>query len=141
MATCEVCGNDYDQAMTIEKGGSSHVFDSFECAIHALDDDFEVIPMPGHTPGSTAYLWQSGEHRFLFTADTIVLRDGDWRAAVLPTSDRAAYLESLALLRELDFDVLVPWIAAGPYSAMTDGADARRRIDAIIDRERRGAGA
>jgi hypothetical protein len=36
MATCEVCGNDYDDAITIEKGGSSHVFDSFECAIHAL---------------------------------------------------------------------------------------------------------
>jgi len=36
MATCEVCGNDYDDAMTIEKGGASHVFDSFECAIHAL---------------------------------------------------------------------------------------------------------
>ena len=36
MATCEVCGNDYDEAITIEKGGSSHVFDSFECAIHAI---------------------------------------------------------------------------------------------------------
>lgn len=36
MATCEVCGNDYDDSMTIEKGGESHVFDSFECAIHAL---------------------------------------------------------------------------------------------------------
>jgi hypothetical protein len=36
MATCEVCGNDYDRAMTIEKEGASHVFDSFECAIHAL---------------------------------------------------------------------------------------------------------
>jgi hypothetical protein len=36
MATCEVCGNDYDKAMTIEKEGTSHVFDSFECAIHAI---------------------------------------------------------------------------------------------------------
>jgi hypothetical protein len=36
MATCEVCGNDYESAMTIEKDGASHVFDSFECAIHAL---------------------------------------------------------------------------------------------------------
>jgi hypothetical protein len=36
MATCEVCGNEYDHPMTIEKDGSSHVFDSFECAIHAL---------------------------------------------------------------------------------------------------------
>ena len=36
MATCDVCGNDYADAMTIEKGGESRVFDSFECAIHAL---------------------------------------------------------------------------------------------------------
>jgi len=36
MATCEVCGNDYDGAFTIEKDGASHIFDSFECAIHAL---------------------------------------------------------------------------------------------------------
>ena len=36
MATCEVCGNDYDDAFTIEKHGARHVFDSFECAIHAL---------------------------------------------------------------------------------------------------------
>ena len=36
MATCEVCGNDYDRAMTIEKEGTTHVFDSFECAIHAI---------------------------------------------------------------------------------------------------------
>ena len=36
MATCEVCGNDYDNAMTIEQDGARHVFDSFECAMHAL---------------------------------------------------------------------------------------------------------
>jgi hypothetical protein len=36
MATCEVCGNDYDKAMEISRGGETHVFDSFECAIHAL---------------------------------------------------------------------------------------------------------
>jgi Rieske Fe-S protein len=36
MATCEVCGNEYDKAMTIQREGESHTFDSFECAIHAL---------------------------------------------------------------------------------------------------------
>jgi hypothetical protein len=36
MATCEVCGNDYDKAMEISVGGETHTFDSFECAIHAL---------------------------------------------------------------------------------------------------------
>jgi hypothetical protein len=33
---CEVCGNDYDKSFTVTLDGSSHVFDSFECAIHAL---------------------------------------------------------------------------------------------------------
>jgi len=38
MAECEVCGNDYDKTMeiTVAGDGGSHVFDSFECAIHAL---------------------------------------------------------------------------------------------------------
>jgi hypothetical protein len=37
MATCDVCGNDYDGAMTIEAPGrGSGTYDSFECAIHAL---------------------------------------------------------------------------------------------------------
>lgn len=36
MAVCEVCGNDYDKAMQVTVAGSTHTFDSFECAIHAL---------------------------------------------------------------------------------------------------------
>lgn len=36
MATCEVCGNDYDKSFEVMMRGESHVFDSFECAIHAL---------------------------------------------------------------------------------------------------------
>lgn len=37
MAVCETCGNDYDKTFTVEMSdGSTHVFDSFECAIHAL---------------------------------------------------------------------------------------------------------
>jgi glyoxylase-like metal-dependent hydrolase (beta-lactamase superfamily II) len=107
---------------------------------HKLDDDFEVIPTPGHTSGATAYLWDSGRQRLLFTGDTIYLRDGEWVAAVLDSSDRGAYIESLELIRDLDFDVLVPWVASGgqPYYAATDDADARSRIDAILERVRRG---
>jgi glyoxylase-like metal-dependent hydrolase (beta-lactamase superfamily II) len=107
---------------------------------HTLDDDLEVIPTPGHTSGATAYLWDSGRHRFLFTGDTIYLDGGEWVAAVLGSSDRGPYLESLELIRELDFDVLVPWASSGgqPYHAETDKADAQRRIDAIIERVRGG---
>jgi glyoxylase-like metal-dependent hydrolase (beta-lactamase superfamily II) len=107
---------------------------------HTLDEDFEVIPTPGHTPGATAYLWDSGAHRVLFSGDTIFLRDGEWRGALLDSSDRSSYIDSLLLFRELEFDVLVPWAASigQPYHAVTSQADARRRIDAIIERLRRG---
>ena len=36
MARCEVCGNDYDKSFELMAGGQRHVFDSFECAIHAI---------------------------------------------------------------------------------------------------------
>jgi len=33
---CEVCGNVYDKSFEIHVQGQTHIFDSFECAIHAL---------------------------------------------------------------------------------------------------------
>ena len=36
MAKCETCGNDYDKAFQVTMKGTSHTFDSFECAIQAL---------------------------------------------------------------------------------------------------------
>ncbi|MCQ4083385.1 hypothetical protein NGB36_22960 [Streptomyces sp. RB6PN25] len=36
MARCEVCGNDYNMAFTVEAQGARHTFDCFECAIHRM---------------------------------------------------------------------------------------------------------
>jgi hypothetical protein len=36
MPTCETCGNNYDKTFIVVMAGKEHVFDSFECAIHAL---------------------------------------------------------------------------------------------------------
>jgi nitrite reductase/ring-hydroxylating ferredoxin subunit len=36
MAQCEVCGNNYDKSFEVTLAGQSHIFDSFECAIHAV---------------------------------------------------------------------------------------------------------
>lgn len=36
MATCDTCGNTYDKTFSITTQSVSGVFDSFECAIHAL---------------------------------------------------------------------------------------------------------
>jgi hypothetical protein len=107
---------------------------------HMLDEDFEVIPTPGHTTGATAFLWDSGQHRFLFTGDTIYLDDGKWVAGLLESSDPVAFAHSLELVRELDFDVLVPWAATSgqPYHAITDRAETCHRVDAMLESIRRG---
>ena len=42
MQRCETCGNEYDKAFQVTMSGTTHTFDSFECAIHAL------APMCGH---------------------------------------------------------------------------------------------
>ena len=36
MARCEVCGNEYDKSFELRRNGETHVFDSFECAMHAM---------------------------------------------------------------------------------------------------------
>jgi len=108
---------------------------------YKLDEDFEVIPIPGHTDGATAFLWDSGQHRVLFTGDTIFFGQSKWRAAVLDgVSDRDRYIESLELIRSLDFDLIVPGIApAGrPYYSFTDRAEATQQIDGILERVRHG---
>ena len=107
---------------------------------HRPADDLEVIPTPGHTSGATSFLWDSGEHRLLFTGDTVYLREGEWVAALLGSSDREAYAMSLELMRDLDFDVLVPWAATrgdAPYSVVSN-REAKRRLDGILTRLRAG---
>jgi glyoxylase-like metal-dependent hydrolase (beta-lactamase superfamily II) len=125
-----------EAARVAKRGGAGKSFSRR----HNLDEDFEAIPTPGHTAGATAYLWDTGEHRLLFTGDTIYLDNGEWVAAVLDSSDREGYIASLELIRELDFDLLVPWAASvdGPYLAPVAPGERRARVDAIIDRLRRG---
>jgi hypothetical protein len=55
-------------------------------------------------------------------------------------SDRERYMQSLELIRGLDFDFVVPGIApAGePYYESVDKSEAERRIDEILERLRRG---
>jgi hypothetical protein len=124
--------NEHDREATERSVAVAHVFQKR----HTLGDDFEVIPTPGHTPGATAFLWTHDGRRYLFTGDTIYLSDGEWATALLESSDRDAYVRSLELIAELDFDVLVPWAASAgrPWFAETDADDRRRRIDALIER-------
>jgi glyoxylase-like metal-dependent hydrolase (beta-lactamase superfamily II) len=69
----------------------------------------EVIPTPGHSPGSTCYMVDGAEGSYLFTGDTLVLGDsGEWWAGYIPgIGDADALATSLRLLRTLSPDVVV----------------------------------
>lgn len=77
---------------------------------HVDPDGVEVIPAPGHTPGSAFFLVPSvhGE-TYLFTGDSIFRRrSGRWAAGYIPGhSDREALAESLARIAELKPDVVI----------------------------------
>ena len=137
---------DLDVPIWIHRNDSPEVVQSLDVAgmfdgRTRIDDDLEVIPTPGHTAGTTSFLWDNGTHRFLFTGDFIWIENGEWKAVVLSSALRRAYLESLALVRELDFDVLVPWGTTEgdpPYGLVTGRSEIRDRVDAIVDRVKAG---
>ncbi|MDR3473062.1 MAG: MBL fold metallo-hydrolase [Devosia sp.] len=105
-----------------------------------IDGDIEVIPTPGHTPGTTMFLWDNGEHRLLFPGDAIWVQGGEWKAVLLGDSDRKTYLASLSLLLDLDFDILVPWGSeeGQPYGYGVTRTEAQENLRMIIDRLRAG---
>ncbi len=55
-------------------------------ARHIDDRGVEVIPTPGHSPGSTSYLVEGAQGRYLVTGDTMfVAADGRWSTFVIPS--------------------------------------------------------
>jgi len=81
----------------------------------------EVVPTPGHSPGSTCFVVPGAGGSYLFTGDTLLVgRDGRWTAGFVPgVSDAAALASSLRLLATLEPDVVVS-------SAFTGDAGAHR---------------
>lgn len=75
-----------------------------------LQDNIEVIPTPGHTPGSSCFLVHSpGGETYLFTGDTLYFNaDDEWEDGYIEGySDRATLAESLLLLRDLRPDLVL----------------------------------
>ena len=101
----------------------------------------EAIPIPGHTPGATAFLWEAEGVRRLFTGDSLFIGARGWRAAVLDSSDRESYVASLEVMADLDFDVLVPWAGSSHLPAVerVERDEGRRRMLEIAERVGRGA--
>jgi hydroxyacylglutathione hydrolase len=77
---------------------------------HVDSSGIEVIPTPGHTPGSTCYLVPGvNGQTYLFTGDTLFVDDqGTWRAGYIPpVSDAEPLAASLRVLAPLRPDLVI----------------------------------
>ena len=75
---------------------------------HVDANTVEVIPTPGHTPGSTCYLVPGAEGRYLFTGDTLLLGENGWWAGYLKGySDAESLAASLEVLATVEPDVVI----------------------------------
>ncbi|WP_228822504.1 MBL fold metallo-hydrolase [Nocardia farcinica] len=88
------------------------------------DAGVEVIPTPGHSPGSTCYLVRGADDlTYLFTGDTLLrYADGVWRPGYVPGySDKAGLRGALDVLATVRPDVVIS-------SAFVEGAEGFHRI-------------
>lgn len=84
-------------------GGQTH----FNAPYYIHQDDKEAVTDTLQVAGT----FKDGEHRYLFTGDFLCYEGDEWRTVVLPSSDREQSIKSLEMIRDLDFDALVPWVS------------------------------
>lgn len=99
---------------------------------HVDSNDIEIIPTPGHSPGSVCYRVDGADGSYLFTGDTL-FRDaeGRWRAGYIDgfhqPSDAGTIADSLRTLVGLSPDYVI--------SSAFAGDSAVHRIDAGLWRD------
>ena len=101
---------------------------------HVDSNGVEVVPTPGHSPGSTCYLVPGAQgETYLFTGDTtFVGDDGTWTTyLVRGVSDPAALKSSLELLGTLHPDIVITSAFRGQTAVHPLGA--RRWSDCIAE--------
>lgn len=104
-----------------------------------LLEDIEVIPTPGHSPGSSCFLVTSTTGKvYLFTGDTIYFdAENRWHAGLIPgvtpAEDVAPLADSLRMLRQLTPDVVLSSAFGGGagYQEMLPG-DWPKHVDRAL---------
>jgi glyoxylase-like metal-dependent hydrolase (beta-lactamase superfamily II) len=115
-----------------EERGVRHI-DPFD-GNRRFGHDLEAIHAPGHTAGTTAYRWhnQADGRLYLFTGDTFTNFTIDRFPAVLGfhpyDTQHDDMIATLATLRSVDSDVLVPGLARGQINAYEWTTDERHRL-------------
>ena len=83
------------------------VADGQSLKIHGVE--FQVLHLPGHSRGCTAYLFQHENRRIIVSGDvigTLLAGDFGWSGSI--DFDKTCYLRSLGRLAQVDTDLMLP---------------------------------
>jgi glyoxylase-like metal-dependent hydrolase (beta-lactamase superfamily II) len=94
-----------------------------------IECDVMLIPTPGHTAGQFSTLAEIEGVNILFTADFVWRQNGRWRPG---SPSRKKMLKAFEGLRDLAFDVVVPWTAYGQTELFVPVASVEQTVDAMI---------
>ncbi|MEJ2132535.1 MAG: MBL fold metallo-hydrolase [Gammaproteobacteria bacterium] len=101
---------------------------TFPYTRHEVASRVEAIPTPGHRPGAVSYLVTLGSRRHLFAGDTLY-HDGEHWRVYTNKKQRKQMIETLRMLSELEFDVLLANTRAlNPICHVELSARARQRL-------------
>lgn len=79
----------------------------FEGNTHVLPD-LKAIALPGHTPGSSAFVWTTQGRRILFTGDNFYTGRQDLWSVYIKRANAPRVIESLRRLRAIEADYIAP---------------------------------
>jgi glyoxylase-like metal-dependent hydrolase (beta-lactamase superfamily II) len=119
------CSDIEAAAMGHRKNGV-HIDHVLPFARATIEGDVQLIPTPGHTAGQFSTLVTVAGAAILFTADFVWRQDGRWRPGA---SSRKKMLAGFEQLRDLHFDVVVPWTGY----AQTELFVPIRSVSATVD--------
>jgi glyoxylase-like metal-dependent hydrolase (beta-lactamase superfamily II) len=107
------------------------IFDKRE----TMPGNVEVIPTPGHTPGSVCFLAGAAEgKKYLFTGDTLFLDKGAWATRVNAGGSKSDLEKSLMLLRDVKPDVVLSSASVGSVSfkEISSAQEWQADIDKVV---------
>ncbi len=107
------------------------IFDKRE----TMPGNVEVIPTPGHTPGSVCFLAESTDgKKYLFTGDTLFLDKGAWDTRVNAGGSKSDLKNSLMFLRDLKPDVVISSASVGsvPFKEFSSAQEWQADIDKVL---------
>lgn len=100
-----------------------------------MPGNVEVIPTPGHTPGSVCFLASSADGRnYLFTGDTLFLDKRGWATRVNSGGSKSDLKRSLMLLRDVKPDVVLSSASVGSVSfkEISSAQEWQADIDKVV---------